>query len=213
MGDHLVINGDLFEFWFEYRTVIPRAAFGTLERLAALRRAGVQLTVIGGNHDRWGGGGTFWRENLGAAFFRGQATLELAGLRAVVAHGDGLTETRFLARLFHRAVGHPLTEFMFRWIHPDLGIRLVGGLSPYLGGKVRTPQQLERAHDGQRAYAEQFLRTAPDVDLLVLSHTHRAAVTPMANRKWFLNPGAFENGEFALVTDTGPELRHFDGTC
>jgi len=61
-GDHLVINGDLFEFWFEYDSVIPRRAFPTLARLAAARDRGVRLTVTGGNHDRWGRG--FWQREL-----------------------------------------------------------------------------------------------------------------------------------------------------
>ena len=52
LGDHLVINGDLFEFWFTYRAVIPRAVFPTLAALAHVRKAGVRLTVTGGNHDR-----------------------------------------------------------------------------------------------------------------------------------------------------------------
>ncbi len=56
LGEHLIVNGDLFEFWFEYREVIPKRAFPTLEALGRVRRAGVQLTVTGGNHDRWGGG-------------------------------------------------------------------------------------------------------------------------------------------------------------
>ena len=63
-GDHVLINGDLFEFWFEYDSVIPRRAFPTLARLAAARHRGVRLTLTGGNHDRWGRG--FWQRELGA---------------------------------------------------------------------------------------------------------------------------------------------------
>jgi UDP-2,3-diacylglucosamine hydrolase len=66
MARHLVINGDLFDFWFEYGTVIPRSAFPTLAALDAIRRAGVRLTITGGNHDRWSRG--FWQRELGASF-------------------------------------------------------------------------------------------------------------------------------------------------
>ncbi|MBI3981339.1 MAG: metallophosphoesterase [Gemmatimonadetes bacterium] len=65
-GDHLVITGDLFDFWFEYRSVIPRSAFPTLAALSGARARGVRLTLVGGNHDRWGG--DFWRQEVGAEF-------------------------------------------------------------------------------------------------------------------------------------------------
>src|SRR5918999_3764543 len=51
----LVINGDLFDFWFEWKTVIPRPHFRILGALADLRDAGVDVLMLGGNHDGWGG--------------------------------------------------------------------------------------------------------------------------------------------------------------
>ena len=90
---HLVINGDLFDFWFEYRTVIPREAFPVLSDLYRVRRAGVRLTVTGGNHDRWGG--DFWHRELEAEFHPDEVELELAGWRTLVAHGDGRSEQKF----------------------------------------------------------------------------------------------------------------------
>src|SRR5688500_11757620 len=61
LGDALLVNGDLFDFWFEYRRVIPRTGFRVAAALAALRKR-VPIVMIGGNHDRWGG--DFWREDL-----------------------------------------------------------------------------------------------------------------------------------------------------
>ena len=90
LGDHLLINGDLFDFWFEYRAVIPRKHFASVAKLQAVRARGIPVTFVGGNHDRWGG--DFLRRDLGIAFHSGDAELELAGRRAFVAHGDGLWE-------------------------------------------------------------------------------------------------------------------------
>src|SRR5712692_7986194 len=97
LGQHLVINGDLFDFWFEYRRVISREAFPTLVALAELRKEGVALTVTGGNHDRWGGG--FWSAELGAPFHANPVEIRLAGLRTFLAHGDGLVEPRRASRV------------------------------------------------------------------------------------------------------------------
>src|SRR5881397_4247417 len=70
-------------------SVIPRRHFGTVAKLHALRARGVPITFVGGNHDRWGG--DFLIHDLGIAFHPGEAELDVAGRRAFVAHGDGLT--------------------------------------------------------------------------------------------------------------------------
>ncbi len=118
----LYILGDLFDFWFEYKTVIPRAGFNVLARLDASARAGTPIRYVGGNHD-------FWMEN----FLRSETAIEVLedgtvmgaqGLRLKLYHGDGLgpgdNGYKFLKRVFR----NPLAIRLFRWIHPDLGIPL-----------------------------------------------------------------------------------------
>lgn len=208
LAEHLVINGDLFEFWFEYRSVIPRGAYPTLQVLSTLRRAGVRITVTGGNHDRWGG--AFWREELGAEFYPHSAELELAGLRALVRHGDGVTENQWGSRVMHAVVGHSMTARLFRWIHPDVGIGLVGRMSPHLAGKERDPASVDRAALRQREHAEALLSSRQDLDLVVLGHTHRSQLVEIASRRWFLNPGAWVDGRcYARITADGPTLEQF----
>ncbi len=123
MGRHLIINGDLFEFWFEYRSVVPRTAFPTLAVIAEVVREGVRVTIMGGNHDRWGG--PFWKEQLGVEYHARSVELELAGWRALVSHCDGECEPETSSRMMHRLIGHPITSLVFRTLHPDFGFWLV----------------------------------------------------------------------------------------
>jgi len=207
-GDHLLINGDLFEFWFEYDSVIPRRAFPTLARLAAARERGVRLTLTGGNHDRWGRG--FWQRELGAAFHPGSVELTLAGWRALVAHGDGLAEPQGGARLLHAVTRHPLTAAAFRWIHPDLGHGLVQRFSGVLGASTRDPATLDRAAAAQDAWARGTLAERRDLDLVVLGHTHRPVLAEVGEKRWYLNSGAWMDGfRYAVITERGPELRTY----
>jgi UDP-2,3-diacylglucosamine hydrolase len=208
VGRHLVINGDLFEFWFEYATVIPRRAFPVLAALERLRRAGVALTLTGGNHDRWGG--PFWGAELGAAFHPDGVSLVLAGRRAFVTHGDGLAERRRSARLLHGVTRWAPTAALFRWVHPDLGLRLVRALSGVLAADTRDPRVTAQAAAAQAAWARDYLARHPEIELLVLGHTHRAALEAAGPGRWYLNPGAwFDGGCHAVVTAAGPELRRF----
>lgn len=207
-GDHLVINGDLFEFWFEYGSVIPRRAFPTLARLAAARHRGVRLTVTGGNHDRWGRG--FWQRELGAEFHPNGVEMELGGWRAFLAHGDGLAEQHAAARVLHAIARHPLTAALFRWIHPDLGHGLVERFSGLLGGRTRDPSVIDRAAAAQEAWARALLGARRDLELVVLGHTHRPVLASVPERRWYLNPGAWMDGfRYAVITERGPELASY----
>jgi UDP-2,3-diacylglucosamine hydrolase len=208
LANHLVINGDLFDFWFEYRRVIPRLAFPTLAALTAMRKAGVELTVVGGNHDRWGG--DFWTREMSARFYGEPTELDLGGFRTFLAHGDGLSESRTASRVMHHVTRMPLTVQLFRWIHPDLGFWLADRMSGSLAEKTRDGPALDRAAAAQKTFAADLLGRRPELDLVVLSHTHRSALVRAGDRRWYLNPGAWMDGRcYAVLGGSGPELRKF----
>lgn len=208
LGNHLVINGDLFEFWFEYRSVIPRHVFPVLGALWDVTRAGVRVTITGGNHDRWGG--RFWREQLGAAFHPRSTELELAGWRAFVGHGDGVKEPDLLSKVVHRVIGHRITAATFRVLHPDVGFWLVRKSAAILNRRRTDQREMNRAAAAQAVTARELLERRTDLDLVVLAHTHCAVLDEIAPKRWYLNPGAWLNEcAYAVVTQHGPELRKF----
>lgn len=205
-GDHLLINGDLFDFWFEYGAVIPRRHFAVVAKLAAVRRGGVAITLVGGNHDRWGG--SFLRDDLGIGFYAGEAELELAGRRAFVAHGDGYTEQHWSGRLMHRVTRHPLTIWTFRHIHPDIGFWIADKLSGRLADATKDRAVLDRAAAAQAAWAKTLLARRPELELVIMAHTHRPALDRLPDGRAYLNPGAFLDGlRYAVVTGDQVELR------
>ena len=208
LGEALLINGDLFDFWFEYGAVIPRRHFATVAKLHALRAKGVAITLVGGNHDRWGG--DFLTEDLGIGFHGGEAEILVAGRRAFVAHGDGLTEQHWSAKLMHRVTRHPATVRVFRALHPDLGFWIAHRLSGTLADSTRDPAVLDRAARAQAQYAADLLRRRPDLGLVILAHTHRPALERLDGGRAYLNPGAFlDGGRYAVVTANNVELKTF----
>jgi len=208
LGEALLINGDLFDFWFEYGAVIPRRHFATVAKLHALRAKGVTITLVGGNHDRWGG--DFLTKDLGIGFHGGEAEILVAGRRAFVAHGDGLTEQHWSAKLMHRVTRHPATVRVFRALHPDLGFWIAHRLSGTLADSTRDPAVLDRAARAQAQYAADLLRRRPDLGLVILAHTHRPALERLDGGRAYLNPGAFlDGGRYAVVTQDAVELKTF----
>lgn len=209
LGTHLVLNGDVFDFWFEYRSVIPRSAFRTLAALSRLRELGIGLTVTGGNHDRWGG--DFFQAELGTTFHRESTEVDLSGFRALVRHGDGIHELHRGGRVMHAITRLPITARMFRLLHPDVGFWFVRRMSSTLSTHTNVDAVQQQAADAQLVYATGFMQERRDIDLLVLGHTHRPAIVEVEPRRWYLNPGAWmDDLRYAVVTPDGPELGVFE---
>ena len=207
-GDHLVLTGDLFDFWFEYQSVIPRKHFATVAKLQEVRARGVPITFVGGNHDRWGG--SFFTRDLGIEFFGGGAELNLNGRRAFIVHGDGLTEQHWSGALMHRVLRHPITVAVFRVLHPTIGFWIADLFSRHLADNTKDRAVLDRAAAAQRTWAADFLKGHPDVQLVIMAHTHRPVVDRLPDGRAYLNPGAFlDGGRYAVVTSDDVELKQF----
>ncbi|MDQ3137727.1 MAG: UDP-2,3-diacylglucosamine diphosphatase [Gemmatimonadota bacterium] len=207
LGDCLLVNGDLFDFWFSYQRVIPRRGFHVAAALARLRRR-MPIVMTGGNHDRWGG--DFWDREIGIRFEPLRATFEIGRRRVVAIHGDGLTEPRLRATLLHRAINHPITAAVYRAIHPELGLRIVDALSPHLGDHTPTPAKLADAAAKQRAWAENLLAREDAVGLVIMGHTHQPALAEPVPGRQYVNPGAWFDGfRYVVATESGAELRCF----
>ena len=199
LGGRLLLMGDLFDFWFEYRAVIPRRPFRTLARLAALKQRGIDIEMVGGNHDRWGG--TFWVEDLGIPFSHEGTSPLIAGRRAWVHHGDGLAESTLGGRLIHRITRSPITIGVFRALHPDLGFRLANLLSGSLAD--RSTQMVDDWAAAQETYARALLQRRPEVQLAVMAHTHRQRMVEIEPGRFYLNAGQWMGDRcYAVVTPT-----------
>jgi UDP-2,3-diacylglucosamine hydrolase len=207
LGDCLLINGDLFDFWFTYSRVIPRRGFHVAAALARLRRH-LPIVMVGGNHDRWDR--DFWERDLNLSFSPYRATFKIGNRTVTAVHGDGLAEPRWQAKLIHRIIQHPVTAAAYRVLHPDLGLRMVDLLSPVLGDHTVDEAKLTRAAARQREWAERLLADDTGVGLLVMGHTHHAVLEEPAAGRQYLNPGAWFDGfRYAVATETGAELCTF----
>jgi len=114
--------GDLFDFWFEYKKVVPKGHTRTLGTLASLADAGIPVFYFVGNHDLWMNG--YFEEELGIAVYHRPREFELGGLRFLIGHGDGLGPGDKGFKRMKKVFTNPLAKWLFRWLHPDLGVRL-----------------------------------------------------------------------------------------
>jgi len=184
-GSSLLLNGDLFDFWFEYGAVIPGRHFRVLAALAQLVDQGIPVTLIGGNHDAWGG--RFLREEVGVQYHTGLVRMQIGGKTALVAHGDGLGKGDFRYRALKAIVRSRAVIGLFRTIHPEIGLRLAHGVS-----RTETRTDTEAAI-GRGRFLEDWARArlAEDASLsfVVCGHAHRPACVEIEPGRYYLNAG------------------------
>jgi len=187
---HLILNGDIFDFWFEYESVIPRGHTRTLGLLAKMVDAGIRVDFVGGNHDWWGG--SYLEEEVGVHFHRKPVRLEVAGYRALVAHGDGLGPGDGGYRALASVLRNRFTRWAFRWVHPDLGARVAQIVSRTdrrpVGLEGTSPALARRAPVLER-WAREELLANPELDLILLGHTHTPVKREVAPGRFYLNSG------------------------
>ncbi|MBI4410656.1 MAG: UDP-2,3-diacylglucosamine diphosphatase [Gemmatimonadetes bacterium] len=209
-GRSLLLVGDLFDFWFEYGDVIPGKHFRVLAALARLVEAGIPVTLLGGNHDAWGG--RFLREEVGVAFHTGMLRTELGGRPALVAHGDGLGRGDFRYRVLKSVLRSRAAIAGFRALHPELGVRLARLVST-----TETRGESEEVVRGRARFIEEWarrqLRDDPSLGWVVCGHAHVPAVVEEGAGRFYLNAGDWvQHQSFITVAAGIPELHAWSGT-
>ncbi len=202
----VVLNGDVFDFWFEWRHVMPRVGFRVLAALAALRDAGVEVLWIAGNHDCWGG--EILSHDVGVTYHVGPWRGSLGGWPALIEHGDGLRDKEDAPYRRLRAVlRNPLAIRVFRWIHPDIATWIALRTSH----TSRNMRPRDRG-EGLRRVALARLAADPALGLYVYGHTHAPALGQVSGGAVFANPGAWMDAPtFLRITRDRVELVRLDG--
>jgi UDP-2,3-diacylglucosamine hydrolase len=166
---HLFIVGDLFDFWFDYGTVIPKGHVRTLAALHDLKAGGVQITYLMGNHDF--GHATYFREELGIEVEQGDIDATIDGTRFYIAHGDGKAHNDKGYLVLRSVLRNRTVQWFYRMLHPNIGIGLAARTSH--GSRDYTSAKDFGPHDGLRDFAYQQLKNG--FDIVIMGHRHRVA--------------------------------------
>jgi UDP-2,3-diacylglucosamine hydrolase len=200
-ASEVIINGDLFDFWFEYRSVIPRGYTRVLGALSALVDTGIPVLLMGGNHDWWGG--SYLRDEVGVEFHQEPVRIDLQGRRTLLAHGDGLGRGDLGYRILKLVLRGAPTRFAFGWLHPDLGAWIARRVSRT---HLRKDEPAEKTM-GRARFLEEWaatqLGTSPDLDMVVLGHAHIPTVTEIEPGRFYLNAGDWVRHRSYAVLETG----------
>ena len=188
--------------------MIPRSGFRVLAALADARDAGVDVMLVAGNHDCWGG--DVLRKDVGIEYRFGPWIGDVGGWRARVEHGDGLRDKEDRRyRMLRALLRNPLAIRAFRWLPADFGSSLASGSSH--------ASRSYRAKDGGAGLRTLALKALADdraVELIIYGHSHVATLEKSPTGGVYANAGSWLDAPTYLVaTEQRIELRQWNGSA
>jgi UDP-2,3-diacylglucosamine hydrolase len=203
----IYLVGDLFDFWYEYSTVIPKGFIRFQAKLAELCDIGIKVHVFTGNHDMWMF--SYFENELGVEMHRGPIRREWNGKAFFIAHGDGLGPGDHGYKFIKKVFANPLCIWLFKWLHPDVGVRLAN----FWSGRSRESNLItdETYKGDENEWLLQFCKNtleAEHIDHFVFGHRHLVLDKKVGNDSRYINLGAwFKDPHYAVWDGTELSLR------
>lgn len=202
----IYMMGDLFDFWFEYKTAIPKGYARLLGKLAEITDSGIPIFFFRGNHDIWAF--DYLQTELNIKIERNPQIKEILGKKFYLAHGDGLGTGDYGYKFIKKVFEFKPNQWLFRWLHPDIGLRL--GLffsrrSRYANNARDHKNKKENNHSPIAEtrlpiFAKELLAKGEEIDYFIMGHYHRKENIDLGNNARFIFLGdwisRFSYGEF-----------------
>ena len=205
-AETLFLLGDLFDFWFEYKYVVPKGFVRVLGKLAELKDAGVDIHFFVGNHDLWMK--DYFEKELNIPVYHEPKEFILQGKTFLMGHGDGLGPGdkgyKFIKKIFTK----PVCNWLFRWLHPDVGM----SFAMYLSRENKAVSGAEDVHflgedkEYLILHCKEILEQK-HYDYFVFGHRHLPMIFDLPQNSKYVNTGdwityntygVLENGEFKI---------------
>jgi UDP-2,3-diacylglucosamine hydrolase len=201
-GEFLYLVGDLFEFWFEYKNVIPKDHFTVLEKLKQLVEGGLKVKYLVGNHDFWLG--DFLPREIGVPIFKKPLEVVHQEKKIFITHGDGLAKKDLGYRILKRILRNRLNVFLYRQVPPDIAYPLARFVAR------RSRESVQKRDSGHLGEYESFAaeKIKQGFDAVILAHTHVPVLRDFGEGiylnlgDWFehFTYGELHEGKFRLET-------------
>ena len=184
----IFIVGDIFDFWFEYKTVVPKGFVRILGTLAQMADEGIQLHIFTGNHDLWMQ--DYLSNELNAKLYFEPQQFTIQNTQFLIGHGDGLGPGDKGYKRLKKIFTNPICQWLFRWLHPDAGIQLANYFSRKSRTKTGNADEIFLGEDKEWLilYTKEKAKTM-SVDYFIFGHRHYAIDFKINEKSRYINLG------------------------
>lgn len=203
----LFLVGDLFDFWFEYKKVVPKGFSRLLAEISRFVDDGILVYVFTGNHDIWMF--DYLQEEVGVKVLTQPHLFEINGTKYFVGHGDGLGPGDHKFKFLKKVFTFPMFQWMFRWLHPDIGVALAQTWSNH--SRTNPEDEVFMGEDKERlvTFAKEQLNIHP-AQYYIFGHRHLPMTIDIGQGAFYINLGDWiYNYTYLEVDGTQVELKKY----
>ncbi len=195
----LYLVGDIFDFWFEYKTVVPKGFVRLLGKLAELRDAGIPVYMFTGNHDLWMK--DYFETELSIPVYFKPISRTIGNKLFYIGHGDGLGPGDKGFKRMKKVFQNSFAQWLFRWVHPDIGV----GIANYWSRKSRIANgPKDEMNHGEDEWLLQYVRRKikeVPADYFIFGHRHLPMDVIVEGWSRYINLGDWINYNTYAVFD------------
>lgn len=209
----IYLMGDVFDFWFEYHTVIPKGFARLFGKLAEITDSGIPVHLFRGNHDIWAF--NYLETELNIQLHRTSEVVVLGGKKFFLSHGDGIGPGDHGYKLLKKLFEFRPNQWLFRWLHPDIGSRL----ALYFSRKSRIANIIKEGriektgnYDNERLiiFSREMAAMDPSINFFIFGHRHLPIDLPVSeNARCIILGDWVVNFTYAVFDGNDLSLKYF----
>jgi len=202
----IFLVGDIFDFWFEYKYVVPKGFLKFLAKITQLKQSGIDIYFFIGNHDVWMF--DYFTKELGIPVYREPIQFVLSHKKFFLGHGDGLGPGDNVYKVLKKVFHNKVIQFLYKWlIHPDIGMWFGNTWS---GHSRSSKEGKEDEFLGEKEFLLQYCREQEQIehfDYFVFGHRHLMIDVPIGEKSRYINLGDwFKRNSYAVFDGHKLEL-------
>jgi len=206
----IYLVGDVFDFWFEYKSAIPKGFVRLQGKIAELTDSGIPIHFFTGNHDMWAF--DYLPKELGITIYREPISKEFDGKKFLIGHGDGLGPGDGTYKMLKAVFSSKICQWAFARIHPNLGIGIANAWSRRSRKSNITYDEVFHGEDKEHLvlYCNDYIKKDKSIDYFIFGHRHLPLEVKIGEKAKYINLGEWiKYNTYAVFNGNELELKTF----
>ena len=201
----IYLVGDIFDFWYEYKKVVPKGFVRVLGKLAEMCDQGININFIVGNHDMWVN--DYFQKEIGLNVFKNEILIEENNQKILICHGDGLGSGNISFKVIKKIFKSNICRWLFSRIHPNLGVSLAHLWSN--ASRRKNIKKTNNNHEHLINYCKKKQKNNP-IDYYVFGHLHFPKEENIDSKAKYINTGDWiQHYSYGVLSNKNLEIKKF----